>query len=165
MQRTFPLEHLIIRGGQLSFRHHCWAIQLELEPFDLPSSFGDYFDEDYKSIATSFDMDLLEHTPKSLAGSIHTFPKPSESFDASIYIVHAHHPVDIVHLDATKLTDTLSGPVQLGIKLFVDLEYEGLQYDEKSSYKSFVVNYELQLTPQDNGWSIGPTTPLTVSDS
>ncbi len=165
MKRMFPRDLLIIRGGQLSFRHHCWALRLKLEPFDLPSSFGDSFDEDYKAIDTSYDMDWLDHTPESLEGKRHTFPTPSESFDASIYLAHAHYPVDVVELDTTSLLAEPKIAATIQIKLFVDVEYEALQYSYDCFYRSFFVEYKLQLTPDENGWSIGPSAPIATSDS
>lgn len=163
--RPFPIELLKVKSGSFCFTHGYWKLILGLEKFDLPNGYDGSYADMFRDIETKFEIDFVKQSPVQMAGQTVRFELPNNELDGSIYLEHAHHPVDIFELDARSLRFPPSEPCTLQLKFEIVLSHEGLAYAEHHEYGDCRLAYKLQLTPEDGGWIIGPADPIPLADS
>ena len=129
LTNTFTVAKLSPISGTLRFAGAGSAIDIQLKPFVL----------DDERIDTSISLDLIE-LPERLAGIENKkfkFPiSPNEGYiDGSMFLYHAHHPVDVTEIHFGKLSnDKKSIPVRL--KMAFNFQYEGSRFaNEKAVWK------------------------------
>ncbi len=158
--RPFPGDRLHIKGGTLRHFSIMWSIELKLNPFDLPTNFEEgEFKKECENIETEFQIDFFYNSLNELQGRITKFEEPHDYVEGSLYIVHAHHPIDITYFDATDLSLESPRECELKVKFTIDFPFEGLEYDDDTDYNQCSLSYTLNLTPNEDGWSIGPASP------
>ncbi|MBO6514145.1 MAG: hypothetical protein JJ974_09290 [Phycisphaerales bacterium] len=155
--RLFPITSLRVESGSFIKKHGCWSLTLNFEPFELPNGYTDEFSDDYKNIETNLGADFVEVEFKDICGKIAQIEEPYDSIDASICVVHAHHPYAIEVVDGTALPKNNKHPGKLKLKGFLWLEFEGLGYQEGEEYSNTPCAFDLSLIPDKAGWSIEPT--------
>ena len=158
----FPTSLLRILDGSLSKRSSGWCLELNLVPFDLPNGYpeGDEFAENYKDIQTNIRIDFWDVKLRDIGGKALEFQSPNNDIEGSIYILHAHHPVDITKLDCTNFSAKRKKPGTMRLDAIFCLEFEGLGYSEDAEYSNTQCSFNLTLTPSKGGWDIEPTQPL-----
>lgn len=155
--RLFPITSLRVQSGLFMKKHGCWSLTLNFEPFDLPNGFTDEFSDDYKNIETNLGADFVEVGFKDICGKVAQIEEPYDSIDASICLVHAHHPYAIQMVDGTELPEKNKHAGKLRLKGFLWLEFEGLSFHEGTEYLNTECSFDLDLLPAKDGWSIEPT--------
>ena len=119
---AFPIALLSAKPGSLRVSEDGYSIEVPIEPFDLD------VEGERVTVKTALRMDAV-NLPSidlpSLAGRRFDFPlNPEDGYiDASIYIEHAHHPVDVTSLQFGSIT--IAG-VEVAIAGKLILEVEGL---------------------------------------
>jgi len=114
----FPIDILIPAEGSISVESNVLSLEVPLATFEL---FGEQID-------TSLFLDGIT-LPASdisvLVGSTFDFPtNPDDGYiDASVYIAHAHHPIDVVQISIAERRD---GLVRMELKMKILFEFEGL---------------------------------------
>tara|TARA_A100001391_G_scaffold201219_2_gene187676 strand:- start:1445 stop:1957 length:513 start_codon:yes stop_codon:yes gene_type:complete len=164
-KKVFPVELLRVKDGSLRFAHGSWHLTLELEKFDLPNCFENEFAEVYQAIETNIRIEFSDPSPEQMAGRIIQFDLPNEELEGSMYLGHAHHPIDIFELDASTLDAPPSKPCSISFKAKIVLTHEGLDYGPGVEYDDCLIAYKLQLTPEGEGWLIGPADPMPLAGS
>lgn len=134
MAKVFPLDRLVPARATLSRNAGDAAIEIELEPFELNG----------QSLSTSIileGIDLPTLAFVDLSETEHRFPtNPDDGYiDGSMYLVHAHHPVDVSSIKFGKAADD-SIPATLNCKF--QFEFERLQDNAGQDY----ANIEAELT-------------------
>ncbi len=119
---AFPIDLLAPMPGAFSDRTGDIRIAIPIQPFQLE------VEGQLVSVDTSLRLDFIDLPSTDfveLSGRTFLFPKnPAEGFiDASIYIHHAHHPVDI-----TRITFGSISMAGISVEMELDLcfEVEGL---------------------------------------
>ena len=119
----FPAHKIKPKSSVLTESSSCISIEIILEPFELDDLFVD----------TSIRLDMIDLPTTDLsvlAGRNFEFPVNPEPgyIDGSVYIEHAHHPVDVTHIRFGEIQD---GKVSTEISASFVLNYEGLRdYDD-----------------------------------
>jgi len=131
----FPKDLIRPLKAVLTRQPNSATIVIDLEPFELPNIAVES-DIVLDGIALNeFDLEALE-------GQVLTFPvNPDNGYiDGSLYIEHAHHPVDVTKIEF----DAPSGPTCLvSFTIRFLLSFEGLRdYDADEDYEDF----DLRLT-------------------
>ncbi len=120
----FPVEKLIPSLGSIRFEAEEAFIHIPIEPFSLELTDGEIVEDIDTSIRLDFiDLDRLPF--EKLTEKEFQFPvNPDDGFiDGSIYIEHAHHPVDVTKI-AFGTAEGDSIPVTLEMSFIV--EFSGL---------------------------------------
>jgi hypothetical protein len=117
---AFPIDLLVPLPGTMSDRTGDIRIAIPIQPFQLE------VEDQLISIDTSLRLDFIDLPSTDfveLSGKTFHFPKnPADGFiDASIYIYHSHHPVDINTITFGSIS--LAGiAVEMDVDLCFDVE-------------------------------------------
>jgi len=129
---VFPFNDLHPMGATLSGTPGNAALDVPLEPFRLEEL----------EISTRIRLDgitLPTLDLASLAGKVFTFPtNPQDGYiDGSVYIEHAHHPVDVTEMIFGTLGDA---GLPARVRATFVFSYEGLRaYEDAAGVLSLVV--------------------------
>jgi len=132
--REFPVKKLKPLPASLIARGSGCAIKIPLEPFNL----------DGKTIETSIqleDVSISAANLRDLAGHTFEFPRNPEPgyIDGSIYIVHAHHPVDVTSI---RFCDMRGDYIEAEFEMTFVFEFEGLD-DYRDAVTTLLVRFAL----------------------
>ena len=137
----FPVEQLKIDNATFEATKGSLSMEIHLEPFEY------YNGEATVSEKTSVilpDIDFGTKTATGLSGKSLVFPtNPTPGYiDGSIYIHHAHHPVDVTSIEFGEPTD---GNTRAVIAASLVLSYEGLgdYEDTQWTFEVTIPNTEL----------------------
>lgn len=112
MGRTFPVEKLIPQEGCISGQAGSVVIRIPLEPFTV----------DNLKVETSIGIDSIRMpTPDLPALAGRSFRFVTLRFilfqffapDASVYIQHAHHPIDVSRIEFGAASDVIDAKLTL----------------------------------------------------
>lgn len=122
----FPTELLRVTQVEATHDGAHMALSLHLAPFELT------LEGETETWTTRAEFTLIElpATAADLAGRTFDFPaNPNGNYiDGSIYLYHAHHPVDATRLSFGEITDQ-GLPLQMTTRMV--LSFEGLPgYDD-----------------------------------
>lgn len=120
MSNTFPTDRIKPRLGKIRGTPGNYSIEIPLAPFEID-------DLEFEETAIELEgVSLPSLDWRDLQGKRFEFPvNPEEGFiDASVYIEHAHHPVDV-----TAITFIEGGEKRLKARLTLRFlfEQEGLE--------------------------------------
>ena len=125
----FPAALIRPESGTIEETDIGVAIEVPLAPFQLALEDG------VEVVTTSVRMEGVPLPSANLADlqqQTYKFPRNPEAshVDASIYIGHAHHPVDVTQMRFGELAD---GVASVDIEAILCFEFEGLDdYDDTS---------------------------------
>jgi hypothetical protein len=116
--KDFPVEKLILLPGRLVAGSTGLSIEIPVAPFTL----------DGEVVETEIRMDevrLPTADVHKLARQTFSFPtNPNAGYiDASIYIQHAHHPVDVTSI---RFSHAAEESVEAEFEMMLVFEFEGL---------------------------------------
>lgn len=123
----FPTQKLVVTDVDFSRRGGAASLTLTLAPFTLPLEGGE---ERVETTAVFDGIDLPHTSARALENRSFPFPvNPADGYvDGSIYITHAHHPVDVTEMRFGPVTGGWL-PVTLTTRMV--LTFEGLSgYDD-----------------------------------
>ena len=153
----FPTDLLKVSYGSFKLRSNFWYLELNFHTFDLPNEHTDEFSDSYKDIETNFRIDFVETGFKDICGKCVEFESPNNTIDGSVYIGHAHHPVDVIKIDGTQLPQKKKKPGFLNFDAVICFQFEGLEYSEGVEFADTPCSFNLKLIPTKGGWDIEPT--------
>ncbi|MFT6835395.1 MAG: hypothetical protein ACJA0H_001433 [Francisellaceae bacterium] len=128
---AFPKEKIVTNGGSLSFDKRKASIKIELMPFEYHGS------ETVETEILLEGIKLPVEDFESLQGNTYIFPvNPEDGYiDGSLYLEHAHHPVDVTKIIFGKLKGSM---LEATIEGTVALSFEGLEHPEtEEEYDDF----------------------------
>lgn len=134
----FPLELLVPQTGTLEFNDFGGSLDIPLEPFELPY---------WGKVETRLLIDCLPLAKEELAGlpgrrlRFKAGGSDPEAPEGSVYIGHAHHPVDLLSI---RFEQGAGGLLQVQISLLLAFDFEGLSAGDDCEYA-------------DTAWEIGVT--------
>jgi len=130
----FPVEKLMIENSEFVSNGGLLSVEIHLQTFE-------YFDGDATETAKTSvildNIDLSGLNAYALSGTTKTFPvNPEDGYiDGSVYIQHAHHPVDVFEIVFGKI---VGDSLELRFSANLALSFEGL-----GEYKDTVWSFEL----------------------
>ncbi|MGQ0659497.1 hypothetical protein [Sphingosinicella sp.] len=118
----FPTALIHAETGRIEETDIGIAIEVPLKPFELP------LEDSVEIVSTSIRMEgvpLPSGDLDDLQNQTFQFPRNPEPgyIDASMYIEHAHHPIDVTVLRFGRIAD---GTMSLDIEGTLCFEFEGL---------------------------------------
>jgi len=127
-KEDFPLESLVPQIGTMTWNNFGASLDIPLEPFELPFA---------GKVETRILIDCLpfeQGNAASLIGLSLEFPADyrPERPEGSIYIEHAHHPVD---LTAISLRAAEGDEIEADLAVRFAFNFEGLAASEDSEYE------------------------------
>jgi len=137
---AFPKEKIVTNGGALSFDKRKASLKIHLMPFEYHGS---------ETVETEILIDGIElpvESLESLQGNTYVFPvNPEDGYiDGSVYLEHAHHPVDVTKIIFGKLKGS---KLETIIEGTVALSCEGLEHPEtEEEYDDFSFGLSLVVT-------------------
>lgn len=116
---TFPIDLLVPLEAKLWGEHEECSLEIPLAPFRL----------DDLAVDTSIRLDMIDLPSgdfAELAGQTFEFPvNPEDGYiDGSVYIDHAHHPVDVTEIS---FTEVVGGNLRARCKARFLFSFEGLR--------------------------------------
>ncbi|MEO9598889.1 hypothetical protein [Parasphingorhabdus sp.] len=116
--RKFPTDFLIPTNARLSGPAEAASMEIKLERFSL-----DHLDEPIETSIRLDGIQLPNLVPLELSGEAFDFPiNPTQGYiDGSIYIGHAHHPVDVTSVSFGRC-DGNQIEVEVVMKFIFDFE-------------------------------------------
>lgn len=152
---TFPADLLQVESGSLFRISQGWTLELRLRTFDLPCGFEGDHAEEYRQINTrvhaNFAMDLAKLGHRSVR-----FKPQSDTIEASVYLVCAHHPIDFTTIDTSAFPCEEVQSGELRLEGQIDFGFEGLEYSDNAEYSPTVIEFRLRLERDGLGFRIEP---------
>jgi hypothetical protein len=124
----FPTALLTPDRGAIFGQTGDAAIEVPIKPFSLPGQEGLCVTSLILEGIGLSTLDLAQ-----LAGTSYKFPvNPAPGYiDGSIYLSHAHHPVDVTTI---RFGEVAEGALSVEIEAVLDLEFEGLDDYERTPW-------------------------------
>lgn len=127
---VFPINQLVALPGTLSGAKGRVKIEIPIKSFEL------LLEEEPTPVETALRMESMNLPSTDLAGlsgKSFRFPKnPGDGYiDGSIYIEHAHHPVDVTEITFGAISATA---IEVKIDAVLDVEFEGLEDFENARW-------------------------------
>lgn len=120
-QERFPIERLVPRSAEITRRADKYRIAITTQPFELDG------ETEEREIILE-DVTLPSNTVADLPGQTLRFPiNPNDGFiDGSIYLRHAHNPVDVTSISFGERHGEL---IDTEFEMQFVFEFEGIGFD------------------------------------
>ncbi len=119
---NFPVNLLRVEKARLYGVRGSYSVDINIAPFFLECCQEECFDQPIIINGLPIDEEKLEE----MAGRCYQFPKSDERshlVDASVYVQHAHHPVDV---NSVSFGNIQNGRMSIEIDLTFIFSFEGL---------------------------------------